>query len=71
MPEVRDEAIGRPTLDKPRTDLVECFAGLGLESQVIEAAASEHRDLASVLDVVRQFEDIELRRWSNPHEGER
>src|SRR5262249_35452435 len=58
--EIGDEAVGRAARDQPFADLVECLAIHGLQADVVEAPASEHRHLVLCFRISLDLENVEF-----------
>jgi hypothetical protein len=68
--EVCDEAVGRAASEQASSDLVERLQRGGLEGEMVKPSSAEHRHLTVALGAVGELEDVELRGWPDPHEGE-
>ena len=70
LTEVGDEAVGRACLNQPVARRLERFQALGLQADVVDAAAAEHRHLMVSLVIAFDLEQVDLDTGANAHEGQ-
>src|SRR5260221_9081753 len=66
--EIRDEPVGSTLRDQALADLVEGFDRRGLQSDVVDPTASEHRRLPLRFGIAFDLEDVELVRRADVDE---